>query len=82
MRLFAQGETALAEAWAINGAFSVLGSTLAALAGLMLGSRWLAGLAIPCYATVWMVTYAVTARRAASESEAILMARSMSATGQ
>jgi hypothetical protein len=72
MRLFAQGETALAEAWAINGAFSVLGSTLAALAGLMLGSRWLAGLAIPCYATVWLVTYAVTSRRARAPSDAIV----------
>jgi hypothetical protein len=72
MRLFAQGERALAEAWAINGAFSVLGSTLAALAGLMLGSRWLAGLAIPCYATVWIVTHAVTSRRATSPSDAIV----------
>jgi hypothetical protein len=66
MRLFAQGERELAEAWAINGAFSVLGSTLAALAGLMLGSRWLAGLAILCYTIVWMVTYRVTARRETS----------------
>ena len=82
MRLFAQGERGLAEAWAINGAFSVLGSTLAALAGLMLGSRWLAGLAIPCYAIVWMVTYAVTARRDASASDLIVTASSVSATAR
>ncbi len=79
MRLFAQGERGLAEAWAINGAFSVLGSTLAALAGLMLGSRWLAGLAIPCYAIVWMVTYVATAKRAASAGDTIVTAASVSA---
>ena len=80
MRLFTQGEQELAEAWAINGAFSVLGSTLAALAGLMLGSRWLAGLAIPCYALVWMVACAATAKRDASAIDAIAVATSASAT--
>ncbi len=62
MRLLAHHERAVAEAWAINGAFSVLGSALAALVGLMVGSRWLALLALPCYAVVWVVTYTVTPR--------------------
>ena len=53
VRVFTMGETGVAEAWAINGAFSVAGSALAALLGLMVGSHGLIMLAIPCYALAW-----------------------------
>jgi hypothetical protein len=78
MRLFAPGERALAEAWAINGAFSVLGSALAALAGLLLGSRWLATLALACYGPVWLVAWVATrgARDPRAVAEGALAAES------
>jgi hypothetical protein len=67
MNLFASSERALAEAWAINGAFSVLGSALGALAGLMVGSRWLAALALSCYGPVWLLTWRATRQPSASK---------------
>jgi hypothetical protein len=53
--LFAHSEVAVTEAWALNGAFSVLGSVAGALGGLLLGSRGLVAAAIPCYVLAWMV---------------------------
>jgi hypothetical protein len=50
IRTFALNGSAVAEAWALNGAFSVLGSALAALGGLVIGSRGLLVAAVPCYA--------------------------------
>jgi hypothetical protein len=50
IRTFALNSTAVAEAWALNGAFSVLGSALAALGGLVIGSRGLLIASVPCYA--------------------------------
>jgi len=50
VRTFAKDRAAVAEAWALNGAFSVLGSALAALGGLVVGSRGLLIAALPCYA--------------------------------
>jgi hypothetical protein len=55
VRAFTMGETGVAEAWAINGAFSVAGSALAALIGLMVGSHGLIMLAVPCYAFAWAI---------------------------
>ena len=49
VRAFARSESCVAEAWAINGAFSVVGSVLAAVGGLLIGSRGLLAGAIPCY---------------------------------
>jgi len=53
VRVFTSEERGVAEAWAINGAFSVAGSALAALTGLTVGSHGLALLALPCYAIAW-----------------------------
>ncbi|HEX6669571.1 MAG TPA: hypothetical protein VF061_08445, partial [Gemmatimonadales bacterium] len=53
VRVFTSEERGVAEAWAINGAFSVAGSALAALTGLTAGSDGLAMLAVPCYAIAW-----------------------------
>ncbi|HWN17609.1 MAG TPA: hypothetical protein VNO19_01725 [Gemmatimonadales bacterium] len=55
IRLFARSEVAVTEAWALNGAFSVLGSVGGALGGLMLGSRGLVAAAVPCYVLAWLV---------------------------
>jgi hypothetical protein len=55
IRIFARSDTAVAEAWALNGAFSVVGSVLAAIVGLMFGSRYLLGLAVPLYALAWLL---------------------------
>jgi hypothetical protein len=55
IRLLAGSERRVAEAWAINGAFSVAGASLGGLAGLVLGSRGLAALALPCYAGVLLI---------------------------
>jgi hypothetical protein len=48
IRLFAGSELAVTQAWALNGAFSVLGSVAGALGGLLLGSRGLMLAALPC----------------------------------
>jgi hypothetical protein len=54
LALYAESEATVAECWAINGAFSVLGTSLAALAGLLFGSQRLVLLAIPCYLIAWL----------------------------
>jgi hypothetical protein len=66
--VFTREESKVAEAWAINGAFSVAGSALAALAGLTVGSHGLAILAIPCYTIAWAV-FVRENRLAVSSSE-------------
>jgi hypothetical protein len=55
IRVFAPSDTAVAQAWALNGAFSVVGSVLAAIVGLMFGSRVLLASAIPLYALAWLL---------------------------
>ena len=55
IRLFADSEVAVTQAWALNGAFSVLGSVAGALGGLLLGSRGLMLAALPCYLLAWMI---------------------------
>jgi hypothetical protein len=55
IRLFARSDVAVTEAWALNGAFSVLGSVASALGGLLLGSRGLVAAAIPCYLLAWVI---------------------------
>lgn len=49
MRVFTSSEADVAEAWTVNGAFSVVGSVLAAVGGLAMGSRTLLIAAIPLY---------------------------------
>ena len=61
IRAFALNSTAVAEAWALNGAFSVLGSALAALGGLVIGSRGLLIASAPCY-TLALLLVAVSRR--------------------
>jgi hypothetical protein len=65
MRAFAPTSVAVTEAWAINGAFSVLGSAAAALGGLILGSRGLLAAAIPAYGLA--LTILVISRRDLSQ---------------
>jgi hypothetical protein len=55
IRLFARTDVGVTEAWAINGAFSVLGSVAGALGGLLLGSRGLVAAAMPCYVLAWLI---------------------------
>jgi hypothetical protein len=55
IRLFAASDVAVTEAWALNGAFSVLGSVAGALGGLLLGSRGLVAAAVPCYVLAWLI---------------------------
>jgi hypothetical protein len=55
IRLFARSDVAVTEAWALNGAFSVLGSVAGALGGLLLGSRGLVAAAVPCYVLAWLI---------------------------
>jgi hypothetical protein len=55
IRQLAASERRVAEAWAINGAFSVAGASLGALVGLILGSHGLAALALPCYLAVFLL---------------------------
>ena len=55
IRLFAHSDVAVTEAWALNGAFSVLGSVAGALGGLLLGSRGLVAAAVPCYLMAWLI---------------------------
>jgi hypothetical protein len=64
IRVFAGTDTAVAQAWALNGAFSVVGSVLAAIAGLMFGSRVLLAAAIPLYASAWLLVTWETKREA------------------
>jgi hypothetical protein len=54
LALYARSEAAVAESWAINGAFSVLGTSLAAFSGLLFGSQRLVALAMPCYLIAWL----------------------------
>jgi hypothetical protein len=63
IRTFAFDSTTVAEAWALNGAFSVLGTALAALGGLVIGSRGLLIAAVPCYALALLLV-AVSRRSA------------------
>jgi hypothetical protein len=53
IRRMAGSERRAAEAWAVNGAFSVAGATFGALAALILGSYGLALIALPCYVAVF-----------------------------
>jgi hypothetical protein len=55
IRMFANSELAVTQAWALNGAFSVLGSVAGALGGLLLGSRGLLVAALPCYLLTWIM---------------------------
>jgi hypothetical protein len=55
IRQFARTDSAVTEAWALNGAFSVLGSVLGALGGLLWGSRGLILAALPCYLVAWLL---------------------------
>lgn len=55
IRWFAHSDLAVTEAWTLNGAFSVLGSAVGALGGLLLGSRGLIAAAIPCYLVAWLI---------------------------
>jgi hypothetical protein len=55
IRQLATSERRVAEAWAVNGAFSVAGASLGAFAGLILGSHGLAALALPCYLAVFLI---------------------------
>lgn len=57
IRLFAQSETAVTEAWTLNGAFSVFGSAAGALGGLLLGSRGLLAAAMTCYVLAGMIMF-------------------------
>jgi hypothetical protein len=55
IRLLAPSDLAVTQAWAVNGAFSVLGSVGGALGGLLLGSRGLVVAALPCYILAWLI---------------------------
>jgi hypothetical protein len=55
IRLFGHSDIAVTQAWALNGAFSVLGSVTGALGGLLLGSRGLVAAAVPCYMLAWLL---------------------------
>jgi hypothetical protein len=55
IRQLAGGGRQVAEAWAVNGAFSVAGASLGAFAGLILGSHALAGIALPCYLSAFIL---------------------------
>ena len=55
VRLLAGSERRVSEAWAVNGAFSVVGASLGALVGLIAGSRGLVALALPCYLVVFLI---------------------------
>jgi hypothetical protein len=64
VRLLAGSERRVAEAWAINGAFSVAGVTVGALAGLVWGSVGLAAVALPCYVAVLVIGWLEPSRGA------------------
>jgi hypothetical protein len=55
IRAFAGSSTRVTEAWAVNGAFSILGSAVAALGGLAVGSRGLLMGALLCYGTAFLL---------------------------
>jgi hypothetical protein len=55
IRTFTSNRTMVAEAWAINGAYSILGSAFAALGGLMIGSRGLLVAAVLCYSLAFVL---------------------------
>jgi len=55
IRLIARSELAVTQAWAVNGAFSVLGSVGGALGGLLWGSRGLLLAALPCYIVACLI---------------------------
>jgi hypothetical protein len=57
MRHFTKGKVAVAEAWAINCGFSVAGPALGAVTSILLGSRGLAALALPCYAVARLMMH-------------------------
>ncbi len=57
IRLFAPSDVAVTQAWALNGAFSVLGSVAGALGGLLLGSRGLLAAAMPFYVLAWLIVF-------------------------
>jgi hypothetical protein len=55
LRVYTRSQATVAEAWTINGAFSVVGSVLAAVGGLVMGSRSLLTTAIPVYALAFLL---------------------------
>jgi hypothetical protein len=57
VRRMAGSERRVAEAWAVNGAFSVAGVTFGALAALIVGSQSLVALALPCYLAVFLLAW-------------------------
>jgi hypothetical protein len=77
IRVFARSDTAVAEAWALNGAFSVVGSVLAAIVGLMFGSRHLLELAVPLYALAWVLVMRES-RSASAPASAPMVRKNMS----
>jgi hypothetical protein len=64
--VFTRTQADVAEAWTVNGAFSVVGSVLAAMGGLLVGSRGLLLAAIPVYALALAIL--ATGQRAVSAS--------------
>jgi hypothetical protein len=74
IRIFARSDTAVAEAWALNGAFSVVGSVLAAIVGLMFGSRRLLELAVPLYALAWLLLTLESKSRGPAASASVVVA--------
>jgi hypothetical protein len=57
VRRMAGTERRVAEAWAVNGAFSVAGATFGALAALLVGSQSLVALALPCYLAAFLLDW-------------------------
>jgi hypothetical protein len=62
MSVFARSQAGVTEAWTMNGAFSVVGSVLAAAMGLLVGSRGLLLWALPMYAFACLLVIAVQRR--------------------
>jgi hypothetical protein len=58
MLVFTRSQAEVAEAWTVNGAFSVVGSVLAAVGGLVMGSRSLLIAAIPLYGLAFVLVAA------------------------
>jgi hypothetical protein len=74
IRVFARSDTAVAEAWALNGAFSVVGSVVAAIVGLMFGSRRLLELAVPLYALAWLLLTLESKSKGPAASASVVVA--------
>ncbi len=70
IRLIARSELAVTQAWAVNGAFSVLGSVGGALGGLLWGSRGLLLAALPCYIVACLIVSSSEQLRVGDDSVA------------